>query len=252
MEHRYQKIRTYLQGWMNYFGIGMRYNDAVELDQWLRRRIRMCYWKQWRRTRKRVGELMKLGVGERPRSNRRTEQEELLASCKDRSHRMWVCPTHISQSRGLLQSEHCGSRFTIRLRPDDFREPPGADPHARWCGGWGRKSPGYPINRAYCFFFRREKSFLRSTEKPKAPGFKLIASTKRVFHVLFLVASGNFSSLSGYLAESSTQNVADASAILLIEPVWIKPADSSLSVFCSAMKPYSKFPLIFQMPLYQR
>ena len=66
MKYRYDKIRTYLQGWMNYFGIGMRYNDAVELDHRLRRRIRMCYWKQWRRTRKRVGELMKLGVGERP------------------------------------------------------------------------------------------------------------------------------------------------------------------------------------------
>jgi RNA-directed DNA polymerase len=66
MKYRYDKIRTYLQGWMHYFGIGMRYNDAVELDQRLRRRIRMCYWKQWRRTRKRVGELMKLGVGERP------------------------------------------------------------------------------------------------------------------------------------------------------------------------------------------
>jgi RNA-directed DNA polymerase len=66
MAYRYEEIRTYLQGWMNYFGIGMRYNDAVELDQRLRRRIRMCYWKQWRRTRKRVRELIKLGVGERP------------------------------------------------------------------------------------------------------------------------------------------------------------------------------------------
>jgi RNA-directed DNA polymerase len=65
MEYRYRKIRTYVQGWMNYFGIGMRYNTAVEWDQWFRRRIRMCYWKQWRRTKKRVRELMKLGVGER-------------------------------------------------------------------------------------------------------------------------------------------------------------------------------------------
>lgn len=64
MKHRYDKIHTYLQGWMNYFGIGMRYNDAVELDHRLRRRIRMCYWKQWRTTRKRVGELMKHGVSE--------------------------------------------------------------------------------------------------------------------------------------------------------------------------------------------
>jgi RNA-directed DNA polymerase len=65
MEYRYRKIRTYVQGWMNYFGIGLRYNDAVEMDQWFRRRIRMCYWKQWHRARKRIGELIKLGAYER-------------------------------------------------------------------------------------------------------------------------------------------------------------------------------------------
>ena len=65
MEYRYRKIRTYVQGWMNYFGIGMRYNDAVEMDQWFRRRIRMCYWKQWHRARKRIGELIKLGAFKR-------------------------------------------------------------------------------------------------------------------------------------------------------------------------------------------
>ena len=65
MKRRYEEIRTYLQGWMNYFGMGMRYNDAVELDQRLRRRIRMCYWKQWGTTRKRVGELTKRGVSEK-------------------------------------------------------------------------------------------------------------------------------------------------------------------------------------------
>lgn len=65
MDYRYRKIRTYLQGWMNYFGIGMRYNDAVDMDQWFRRRIRMCYWKQWHRAKKRIGELIKLGAFKR-------------------------------------------------------------------------------------------------------------------------------------------------------------------------------------------
>jgi RNA-directed DNA polymerase len=61
MQRGYGEIRTYLQGWMNYFGIALKYNDAVELDHWLRRRIRMCYWKQWRGARRRIGELIKLG-----------------------------------------------------------------------------------------------------------------------------------------------------------------------------------------------
>jgi len=62
MGRRYEGIRTYIHGWMNYFGIALKYNDAVELDHWLRRRIRMCYWKQWRRCKKRIGELIKLGA----------------------------------------------------------------------------------------------------------------------------------------------------------------------------------------------
>jgi RNA-directed DNA polymerase len=62
MQRRYGEIRTYLQGWINYFGIALKYNDSVEMDHWLRRRIRMCYWKQWRRARRRIGELIKLGA----------------------------------------------------------------------------------------------------------------------------------------------------------------------------------------------
>jgi RNA-directed DNA polymerase len=61
MQYRYASLRLYIQGWMNYFGVGMKYNDVVELDHWLRRRARMCYWKQWRRARRRIGNLIQLG-----------------------------------------------------------------------------------------------------------------------------------------------------------------------------------------------
>jgi RNA-directed DNA polymerase len=61
MAYRYASLRLYIQGWMNYFGVGMKYNDVVELDHWLRRRTRMCYWKQWRRCRRRIGNLIQLG-----------------------------------------------------------------------------------------------------------------------------------------------------------------------------------------------
>jgi RNA-directed DNA polymerase len=61
MQNRYRHLRLYIRGWMHYFGIGMRYTDIMELDHWLRRRIRMCYLKQWGRARKRIGELLKRG-----------------------------------------------------------------------------------------------------------------------------------------------------------------------------------------------
>ena len=36
-----------------------------ELDHWLRRRVRMCYWKQWRYVRTKVRNLLALGTGKR-------------------------------------------------------------------------------------------------------------------------------------------------------------------------------------------
>ena len=47
---------------MAHYGCGLKYDDAVEFDGWLRRRMRMCYWKQRRKPRKRIRELIKLGV----------------------------------------------------------------------------------------------------------------------------------------------------------------------------------------------
>lgn len=62
MVYRLKKLAEYVRGWMHYFGISEYYRPIPEIDQWLRRRVRMCYWKQWRRARTRVRELLKLGV----------------------------------------------------------------------------------------------------------------------------------------------------------------------------------------------
>jgi len=65
MSYRMSKLREYIRGWMGYYGISEYYRPVPELDEWLRRRIRMCYWKQWKHYRKRIGTLIKLGVAER-------------------------------------------------------------------------------------------------------------------------------------------------------------------------------------------
>ena len=65
MDYRLKKLSEYLRGWMAYFALSEYYSPVPELDEWIRRRVRMCYWKQWRRCRKRVSELLKLGVSER-------------------------------------------------------------------------------------------------------------------------------------------------------------------------------------------
>jgi len=62
LEYRLKKLALYVRGWMNYFGISEYYEPVSEIDMWLRRRIRSCLWKQWRRPRTRIRELLKLGV----------------------------------------------------------------------------------------------------------------------------------------------------------------------------------------------
>lgn len=63
------RLKRYVQGWMAHYGCGLKFDDAVKLDGWIRRRLRMCYWKQWRRPRRRIRELIKLGVGKRDAIN---------------------------------------------------------------------------------------------------------------------------------------------------------------------------------------
>ena len=48
---------------MGYFGISEYYRPIPELDEWLRRHVRMCYWKQWRLCRTKISYLLALGVG---------------------------------------------------------------------------------------------------------------------------------------------------------------------------------------------
>lgn len=62
MEHRLHKLGQYLRGWTAYFGISQYYRPVPELDEWIRRRIRMCYWKQWRWARTKIKHLLALGV----------------------------------------------------------------------------------------------------------------------------------------------------------------------------------------------
>ena len=62
MAYRFAKLSEYLRGWMGYFGISEYYRPVPEIDHWLRRRVRMCYIKQWRWCRTKVRELVKLGT----------------------------------------------------------------------------------------------------------------------------------------------------------------------------------------------
>lgn len=62
MTARLATLKRYVTGWLQYFGHSRSYTEVVALDQWLRRRVRLCYWKQWKRPRTRRRHLLALGI----------------------------------------------------------------------------------------------------------------------------------------------------------------------------------------------
>ena len=64
MESRYIKLKQVIVGWVNYFKIANMGKIAQTLDKWIRRRIRMCYWKRWKKCKTKRENLIKLGISE--------------------------------------------------------------------------------------------------------------------------------------------------------------------------------------------
>ncbi|MGB9825768.1 MAG: group II intron reverse transcriptase/maturase, partial [Desulfofundulus sp.] len=64
MADRIRRINAYLGGWVGYFALAETPSVFQSLDEWLRRRLRMCLWKQWKRVRTRYRELRALGLPE--------------------------------------------------------------------------------------------------------------------------------------------------------------------------------------------
>lgn len=61
-ERRKQVLHETIRGWVGYFKLADMKKHIEPIDRWLRRRIRMCIWKAWKRPRTRVKNLVKCGI----------------------------------------------------------------------------------------------------------------------------------------------------------------------------------------------
>lgn len=57
-----RKLKEFIRGWVGYFGRSSMAKFALRTDEWLRRRIRQIYWKQWKRVSMRYKALRALGI----------------------------------------------------------------------------------------------------------------------------------------------------------------------------------------------
>lgn len=61
-ERRPRAVTRFVRGWANYFKLADMKTLLRDVDQWMRRRIRMVYWKQWKRNRTRFKMLQRCGI----------------------------------------------------------------------------------------------------------------------------------------------------------------------------------------------
>ena len=61
-EQRKKTLHNTIRGWISYFKYAHAKTHLQAMDEWLRRRIRMCIWKSWKLPRTRVHNLIKCGI----------------------------------------------------------------------------------------------------------------------------------------------------------------------------------------------
>jgi group II intron reverse transcriptase/maturase len=59
---RKEALSRFIRGWVNYFRMADMKSMLMEADEWYRRRLRMVFWKQWKRIGTKQANLMKLGI----------------------------------------------------------------------------------------------------------------------------------------------------------------------------------------------
>lgn len=63
-EDRLANLARISNGWINYFSLADAKRISEQLDEWIRRRLRACLWKQWKRIGTKYNNLVRLGVKE--------------------------------------------------------------------------------------------------------------------------------------------------------------------------------------------
>jgi RNA-directed DNA polymerase len=62
INQRILKLNLYLRGWIQYFSLSDTPYILTRIEGWMRRRLRMCLWKQWKKIRTRYRNLIRLGL----------------------------------------------------------------------------------------------------------------------------------------------------------------------------------------------
>lgn len=103
-----EELSRYLIGWRGYFGFCETPSVLRALDKWIRRRLRVIAWKQWKRGRTRFAELRRRGIG-----------KALAAQTAGSPHGPWRLSNSPALSIALSKTFFSGLRLASLAKPDN-------------------------------------------------------------------------------------------------------------------------------------
>jgi RNA-directed DNA polymerase len=116
-----ERLRSYLLGWTAYFGLAQTPGVWMRLDEWLRHRLRAVPLKHWKRGTTMFCELRALGAS-----------RDIATQVAANARRWWFNSAKLVHH--VLMIAYFDSLGVPRFSCPQLHEPPGADPHAGWCG----------------------------------------------------------------------------------------------------------------------
>ena len=128
------ELRRYLIGWRGYFGYTDAPTELTGIEGWIRRRVRCLILYQYRNPRRAYRALRELGASDRVAKKIAANLRHWWRNSRGSVH--YVLTNSYLARLGVPPLVTCPQAF----------EPPGADPHARWCGRGGRGDPA-PLSR---------------------------------------------------------------------------------------------------------
>jgi RNA-directed DNA polymerase len=87
---RIEELKRYLIGWRGYYSFCQTPSVLVELDSWVRRRLRCIFWIQWKTGRRRFDELHRRGI-----------ERQLAANTAGSNHGPWRMGLSVALSSAL-------------------------------------------------------------------------------------------------------------------------------------------------------
>ena len=139
MERRIFEINRFTVGWTAYFALADTPSVFGKLDSWLRRRLRQVRWKEWKRVPHSSGATSVRSVSQPGRPASGPARARATGGSPVPRFLPALCPTATGPTSA------CKGSPTHTAASGMLSEPPGADPHAGWCGGRRGEPGAYPM-----------------------------------------------------------------------------------------------------------